>query len=152
MSEAAANRMVPQGAIIGAAALIAFSLLAAGVGRLTGMGAVHTDHLSAVRTLSFRFEDRTDGGIAVIAPETGATIGVVPAGTDGFVRTVLRSLAFDRQRHGVGAGPAFIVATWSDGRSTIDDPTTGRRVDLAAFGDANMKAFEHLVAMRGAKP
>lgn len=152
MSDIAVNRMVPPGAIIGAAALIAFSLVAAGVGRVTGVGAVRTDYVSTVKTIAFRFEDRADGGISVIAPETGAVIGVVPAGTDGFVRTVLRSLAFDRRRHGVGSGPAFVIATWSDGHSTIDDPTTGRRVDLAAFGDANMQAFEHLVTMRGVQP
>lgn len=152
MSAAAASRMVPPGAIVAAAALIGFSILVASVGRLTGVGAVHTEYLRAVRTMSFRFEDRADGGISVIAPETGVTIGVVPAGTDGFVRTVLRSLAFDRRRHGVGAQPAFIIAKWSDGHSTIDDPSTGRRIDLAAFGAANMQTFEHLVAMRGAKP
>jgi putative photosynthetic complex assembly protein len=152
MSEAVAVRMVPRGALLGAAALIGFSLVVASLGRLTGVGTVHTDYARTVQTMSFRFEDRTDGGISVIAPETGAAIGVVPAGVDGFVRTVLRSLAFDRQRHGVGAGPAFIIAKWADGHSTIDDPTTGRRVDLAAFGAANMQAFQHLVAMRGDKP
>ena len=152
MSEAVASRMVPKGAIIGAAVLIGFSLAAAGAGRLTGVGTVRTDYVNTVHTASFRFEDRNDGGISVIAPESGETIGVVPAGTDGFVRTVLRSLAFDRQRHGVGAGPAFVIAKWSDGHSTIDDPVTGRRVDLAAFGVANMQTFEHLIAMRGAKP
>jgi putative photosynthetic complex assembly protein len=152
MSAAAAGRMVPPGAIVAAAALIGFAILAASVSRLTGVGAVHTQYFSAVRTMSFRFEDRADGGISVIAPETGVTIGVVPAGTDGFVRTVLRSLAFDRRRHGVGPQPAFIIAKWSDGHSTIDDPATGRRVDLAAFGGANMQAFERLVAMRGATP
>src|ERR1700760_3111644 len=139
MSEAVANRMVPKGAIVGAAALVGFALVAARVGRLTGVGAVRADYAATVRTESFRFEDRADGGIAVIAPETGATLGVVPAGTDGFVRTVLRSLAFDRQRHGVGAGPAFVIARWADGHSTIEDPTTGRRVDLAAFGAVNMQ-------------
>ena len=151
MSEAVADRMVPKGAILGAAALIAFSLVAASLGRLTGVGTVRADYVNTVETAAFRFEDRADGGISVIAAETGATIGVVPAGTDGFVRTVLRSLAFDRQRHGVGAGPAFIIAKWSDGHSTIDDPTTGRRVDLAAFGDANMQTFVRLIAMREAK-
>jgi putative photosynthetic complex assembly protein len=146
MSEAVAERMVPRGALLGAAALIGFSLVAASLGRVTGVGTVRTDYAT------FRFEDRSDGGISVIAPESDATIGVVPAGTDGFVRTVLRSLAFDRQRHGVGARPAFVIAKWSDGHTTIDDPATGRRVDLAAFGAANMQAFEHVVALRRDKP
>jgi putative photosynthetic complex assembly protein len=152
MSEAVAERMVPRGALLGAAALIGFSLVAAGLGRVTGVGTVRTDYATTVQTASFRFEDRSDGGISVIAPESDATIGVVPAGTDGFVRTVLRSLAFDRRRHGVGAGPAFVIAKWSDGHTTIDDPVTGRRVDLAAFGAANMQAFEHVVALRRDKP
>ncbi len=152
MSEAVAQRMVPRGALLGAAALIGFSLVAAALGRVTGVGTVRADYATTVQSASFRFEDRSDGGISVIAPESDATIGVVPAGTDGFVRTVLRSLAFDRQRHGVGAGPAFVIAKWSDGHTTIDDPATGRRVDLAAFGAANMQAFEHVVALRRDKP
>lgn len=147
-----ADRMVPRGALIGAAALIVFSIVAAGVGRLTGVGAVRADYTDAVWAMSFRFEDRPDGGITVVAPESGATIGVVPAGSDGFVRTVLRSLAFDRERQGVGAGPAFVISKWSDGPITIDDPATNRRIDLAAFGAANMQSFEKVIAMRGDKP
>src|SRR5690242_20739248 len=152
MSPAAAERMVPRGAILGATALIVFSLVAAASGRLTGVGTVRTAHASAVRSQTFRFEDRPDGGISVIASDSGITLGLVPADTDGFVLTVLRILSFDRQRHGVGAGPVFVIARWSDGHSTIDDPATGRRVDLATFGAANMRAFEHLIAMRGDNP
>ena len=151
-NRAGADRMVPRGALIGAAALIVFSIVAAGFGRLTGVGTVRVDYGGAARSMSFRFEDRPDGGITVIAPESGAALGVVPAGSDGFVRTVLRSLAFDRERQGVGAGPAFVISRWSDGHTTIDDPATKRRVDLAAFGAANMQSFEKVIAMRGDKP
>jgi putative photosynthetic complex assembly protein len=149
MNEAVADRTVPRGAILGAVALIMFAILVAGIGRLTGVGAVRADYAGSVQTTSFRFEDRADGGISVIAPETGTVIGVVPAGTDGFVRTVLRSLAFDRRRHGVGSQPAFVITKWADGHSTLDDPVTGRRVDLAAFGAANMQTFTNLLTMRG---
>jgi hypothetical protein len=117
MSEAVAERKVPRGALLGAAALIGFSVIVAGLGRLTGVGTVRTDYATAVKTASFRFEDRSDGGISVIAPQ-----------------------------------PAFVIAKWSDGHTTIEDPATGRRVDLAAFGAANMKAFEHVVALRGVRP
>lgn len=152
VAAARAERMVPRRALVGAAALIGFAMVAAGIGRLTGIGTIRDSQTNPVQSFSFRFEDNVDGGIAVIAPESGATLGVVPAGTDGFVRTVLRSLAFDRKRHGVGGGPGFIIARWPDGHATIDDPVTGRRVDLAAFGSVNMQAFEHVVAMRGNKP
>jgi putative photosynthetic complex assembly protein len=149
MSETVADRAVPRGAILGAVALIVFAIVVAAGGRLTGVGAVRADYVRSVQTTSFRFEDRPDGGISVIAPETGAVVGVVPAGTDGFVRTVLRSLAFDRRRHHAGSEPAFLITKWADGHSTLDDPVTGRRVDLAAFGAANMQTFANLLTMRG---
>ena len=151
MNEAVADRTIPRGAILGAVALIMFAIVIAGIGRLTGVGTVRADYAKLVQTVSFRFEDRADGGISVIAPETGAVVGALAAGTDGFVRTVLRSLAFDRRRHGVDSQPAFVMTKWADGHSTLDDPATGRRVDLAAFGAANMQTFANLLTMRGGR-
>ena len=55
-----------------------------------------------VETMAFRFEDRSDGGIAVIAPESGTTIGVVSAGTDGFIRTNIAPAAEPRRRWAPG--------------------------------------------------
>jgi putative photosynthetic complex assembly protein len=152
MSHAVADRIVPKGALLGAAALIAFSIVTAGVGRVTGIGAMRAEYTTPMRSVSYRFEDRADGGISVIAPGSGAVIAVVPAGTDGFVRTALRSLAFDRRHHGIGAGPAFVINTWPNGQSTLDDPSTGRRISLGAFGAANMQAFVNLMTMGEGKP
>ena len=151
MSETIAERMVPRNALLGAAALIAFALVAAGVGRVTGKGLVHADQDAASQTAMFRFEDRPDGGISVIAPESGTTLGVLPAGEDGFIRTVLRSFAFDRQRRGMDSEPAFVLSRGPQGPTTIDDPATNVRVDLRAFGAANRQSFEKLMAMRGEK-
>jgi putative photosynthetic complex assembly protein len=152
MTEAVADRNVPRGALIGAAALISFAIVAAAVGKTTGFGASRTAHSAPLSSLSLRFEDRPDGGISVIAPETGSVVGLIEAGSDGFVRTVLRSMAFDRQRRGIGAEPPFSIVKWPNGQSTLDDPQTGRRIDLAAFGAGNMHSFAKLMAMEGAKP
>jgi len=152
MSEAVADRNVPRGALVGAAALIAFAIVAAAVGRVTGIGAVRVGYSAPIHTVALRFDDRPDGGISVIAPETGSVIGAIEVGTDGFVRTVLRSMAFDRQRRGIGSGPPFVIAKWPNGHSTLDDPSTGRRVDLVAFGAANMQTFTRLMTARGEKP
>ncbi|MET0678251.1 MAG: photosynthetic complex assembly protein PuhC [Bradyrhizobium sp.] len=152
MSAAVADRNVPRGALIGAAALISFAMVAAATGRVTGIGTVRGDYSAPSHTVALRFEDRSDGGISVIAPETGAVVGTVEAGTDGFIRTVLRSMAFDRQRRGIGSAPPFKIVTWPNGRSTIDDPSTGRRIDLAAFGVANMQTFTRLMTAVGDKP
>ncbi len=152
MSEVAADKTIPRGAILGAFALIMFALIAVSVARLTGIGTVHADHARAVQSTSLRFEDRPDGGIAVIAPDSGVVLGVIAPGTDGFIRTVLRSLAFDRQRYNIGSGPAFTLNKWSDRHATLDDPTTGRSIDLVAFGKTNMQAFSNVMIMAGGKP
>ena len=152
MSEIAAEQNIPKGAILGALALIVFTLVSVGVGRLTGVGTVHFDHANPVQSTELRFEDRPDGGISVIAPVSGAVLGVVEPGTDGFIRTVLRSLAFDRQRHHIGSGPAFTLNKWSGRHATLDDPSTGRSIDLVAFGKTNMQAFSNLMIMAGGKP
>ena len=95
MSHAAtAHRDVPRGALVGAGALIVFSIALAAFGRLTGIGTTHVDYTTLVQSATVRFEDRADGGISVIAPQTGDVIESIAPGTDGFVRTVLRSLAF----------------------------------------------------------
>lgn len=152
MSEAVVDRNVPRGALIGAAALISFAILAAAVGRLTGIGAVRAGYSVPVHAVALRFEDRPGGGISVIAPETGSVVEVIEPGTDGFVRTALRSLAFDRQRRGIGSGPPFVIAKWPNGHATLDDPATGRRVDLVAFGTVNMQTFTRLMTAEGGRP
>ncbi|CCD96360.1 conserved hypothetical protein [Bradyrhizobium sp. ORS 375] len=139
--------VIPKGALRAAFALVIFSLVAAGVGRWTGVGTVHTDHAAAVQTVALRFEDRPDGGISVVSPDSGKVVGIVEAGGDGFLRTVLRSMAFDRQRHAIGSGPAFTINRWADGRMSLDDPATGRRVDLGPFGDDNKRRFTELMTM-----
>ncbi|GLH81725.1 hypothetical protein SSBR45G_66340 [Bradyrhizobium sp. SSBR45G] len=144
---AEAEIFIPKGALRAAFALVAFALLAASVGRLTGMGTVRTDHVAAVQSVALRFEDRADGGISVVAPDSGKVVGVVEVGGDGFLRTVLRSMAFDRRRHAIGSGPAFTINRWSDGHLTLDDPATGRRIDLAPYGVDNMRRFTGLMAM-----
>ena len=154
MSDIAAehNTYISKGSILGAAALILFALVSVSAARLTGIGTVHTDHATRIDSISLRFEDRPDGGIAVIDPNSGSVLGVVQPGTDGFIRTVLRSLAFDRQRHHIGSGPAFTLSKWSDHHATLDDPSTGRSIDLVAFGQTNMQAFSNLMIMAGGKP
>jgi putative photosynthetic complex assembly protein len=134
--------LVPKGAIRAAFALVVFTVLAASVGRFTGVGTVRSDHAAMVQSVALRFEDRADGGVAVIAPEDNRLLDVVAAGHDGFLRTVLRSLA-------IGAGPSFAIDRWSDGHLTLNDPATGRSVDLAPFGRDNMQTFERLMAMGG---
>lgn len=149
MSESTESQPFPRGALLGAAALVGFALLATMVTRTTGIGASHMPPAVAVETRELRFEDRGDG--AVVATDPSGKVAVVAApGTNGFVRGVLRGLARERKRQDIGAMPPFVLTRWSDGRMTVSDPSTGRNVDLGAFGPSNWAAFANMLNTEGA--
>jgi putative photosynthetic complex assembly protein len=90
---------------------------------------------------SLRFIDRNDGGIDVLDAASGASVGDIAPGTNGFLRSTVPGMARERVRRGIGPDTAFILATHTDGRVTFDDPVTDRHIDLAAFGATNKQAF-----------
>ncbi len=152
MSEGFVDRPVPRGLLLGAAALVAFALVATAAVRVTGAGAARVPDVSAVSptaSVDLRFEDRPDGGVAVYDARGGEVVDVLPPGTNGFVRGVMRALARERRSHEVGAGPAVRLARWPDGRLSLEDPTTGRRIELVAFGPTNRDSFARLLNARG---
>lgn len=143
--------VVPKTAIRAAFALIVLTILLAGFGKMTGIGNVRGDRAVAAQSVSVRFEDRADGAIKVVSPANGDILDVVEAGNDGFVRTVLRGMAYERRRRAIDSGPAFTINRWADGHLTLDDPATGRSVDLAPFGTINMRRFVSLLDKGGAR-
>jgi putative photosynthetic complex assembly protein len=79
----------------------------------------------------------------------GRVVDVLPPGTNGFVRGVLRGLARERRRQEIGQQPPFRLTLWDDGRLSLEDETTGRRIELEAFGPTNLAAFARLLAAKG---
>lgn len=104
----------------------------------------------AVRDL--RFEDRPDGGVDIIDARTGAAVQVIAPGEGGFVRATLRGLARERKREELGRETPFRLAVWGDGRITLEDPATGRFVDLGAFGQTQRETFARLIAAGRSAP
>jgi putative photosynthetic complex assembly protein len=143
-------RSFPLGALIGAAVLIGFSLLAVTAARVSGIGQAEHRPPPAVQSVELRFEDRTDGAVLVFEGRSDDLVAVVEPGTGGFVRGVLRALVRDRRSQGGGAGEPFRLAQRADGRLTLEDPSTGRLIDLRAFGPTNEEAFARLLAGRRA--
>jgi putative photosynthetic complex assembly protein len=139
----------PPKALVGAAMLIAFTIITAATARWTGFGSIREPQASANRTRELRFDDRLDGAIAITQASDGRTISVIKPGTDGFVRTVMRSLARERRLHEGDRQVPFRLTRWADGRLSIEDPATGRRIDLGAFGTANTQAFARLMGKGG---
>jgi putative photosynthetic complex assembly protein len=142
----------PKAPLFGAGALIALALLSVVLVRTTGVGATRVPDSAPITARDFRFEDRTDGGIAVYDARDGRLVEVVAPGTNGFLRGTLRGLARERKRQGVGPLEPFRLTGKADGRLTLDDPTTGRRVDLEAFGPTNAGVFAELLTAKGATP
>ena len=91
-----------------------------------------------------RFEDRTDGSIAVIDYQTKQQVDVI-IGEAGFVRGALRALAQERKRREISSEPPFELIARQDGRLTLADPSTGRMIDLESFGLINSQHFARLL-------
>jgi putative photosynthetic complex assembly protein len=72
--------------------------------------------------------------VATIAPET-----------NGFVRGVLRGMFRTRKLESLGHDARFRLAREADGRLTLQDPQTGRQVELDSFGPTNSAAFADLL-------
>jgi putative photosynthetic complex assembly protein len=140
---------IPRGVLIGAGAMITVSLLLAFGTRVSGIGVTRLASVDAVATRMLRFEDRSDGAVAVWDTAQNDVIEVLAPGTNGFVRGVMRGLARDRKLLGIGHEAAFKLIRWADGRMSLEDPTTGRTIALEAFGPDNSKVFAEFF---GAQP
>ncbi len=141
-----ANRF-PRGPLLAAGFMVGLALTCATAGRLTG---AHVDPPVAqpVAERDLRFVDRADGGLDVLDAKDNQTIETVLPGTNGFIRAMMRGLATERKHEGFGPDAPFRLGAWSDGRLTLEDPATGRHVELAAFGSSNAGAFAQLLAER----
>lgn len=94
---------------------------------------------------SFVAADRGDGAVLLTDPATGRDVLLLAPGEDGFLRGTLRGLARDRRMRDLGPEAPFRLVAWSDGRLTLDDTATGRRLDLLAFGQTQVDAFARLL-------
>ena len=136
----------PRAPLIGLFAIVGLSLAAAVAGRMTHTSAVEPPTGALVAARDLRFADRSDG--AVVITDTGLNQVVdVLHGEQGFIRATLRGLARTRKSEGVGEGPSFRLTAWSDGRLTLDDASTGRHVELQAFGSSNVASFARLLPL-----
>lgn len=125
--------------ILAACGLVLASIAAVAAVRASGMPISVAD-APAIETRSLRFVDRDDGSVAVIDTANGQLVENI-VGQEGFVRGTLRGLARERKRQGIGPERPFHLVAHADGRLTLMDPATGRRVDLESFGPTNESEF-----------
>lgn len=139
------NKPFPRGALLGAGLLIAASIAFAATARHQDIGTVRTQEGVVESARLLQFEDGHDGSIRVLDQRTGTEVAHLESGTNGFLRGVLRALVRERRIHEATAKPPFQLTRWNDGRVTLEDPATGERIDLHAFGQTNLEAFTRLL-------
>lgn len=135
----------PRAPLFALGAMVIASVVAVAAVRVTGVGAVHVADAAPVATRDFRFEDRPDGSIVVLDPAGGGVVETVAPGSNGFLRGTMRGLARERMRQGVSPALPFTMVGRADGKLTLLDPGTGRRVDLGSFGPTNAAVFARLM-------
>jgi putative photosynthetic complex assembly protein len=144
------EQVVPRGALIGAAALIVATIALAAGARHARPATAAAPPLAEFADV--RFEDRPGGALAVLDAATGREVGALAPGTNGFVRGVLRGMFRGRKLESLGRDGRFRLARDEGGRLTLEDPATGRVVDLRSFGPTNAAAFDGLLAAAKGAP
>jgi putative photosynthetic complex assembly protein len=145
----ATPEQVPQAFLIAAGLLVAFTIvLVAGVRLFGGEdGAISID--GAVATRDVRFVDEPGGAVAVYAEPERRRIATLDPGSNGFLRGTLRALVRERRLNEVGDEAPFRLIRLADGAVVLEDPATGRRLHLGAFGPDNAGVFAGLLQMEG---
>jgi putative photosynthetic complex assembly protein len=139
------GQTVPRAALLGAAALIAATIALAAGARHARSGSAAAAASPPDEFADVRFEDRS-GAVVVLDAATGREVGALAPGTNGFVRGVLRGMFRGRKLEAIGREGSFRLARDGGGRLTLEDPATGRIVDLRSFGPANAAVFDGLLA------
>ena len=147
------EQTVPKGAIWFCAAVIGFTLIAAGAVRLgfvpvtASPVAVRTAaHLKPTATRTLSFADEAGGGLLITDVATGAVAQEIkPGEPSGFIRGLLRGMGRERRMKNVGKAVPYRLESWSNGQLSLTDTGTGRSIELSAFGPTNREAFAVLL-------
>jgi putative photosynthetic complex assembly protein len=149
MSQAVQEPVVPRGGVLAAAALVLFSLASVTTVRLTGVGEVHMTLPAAVQSRDLQFVDGNNGTVLVYDAADHQLIDTLAPGSNGFIRVVLRGLARERRLGDIGSQPPFRLTRYAGGQITLTDTSTGKQIDLGAFGSTNTEAFARLMNLHG---
>lgn len=143
------DNMVPRTALAAACGLVVISLAFTSIARIAQLPPSASpalmraaDHAAVVKTRSLRFTDRADGAVSIIDTATGKAAAIIePGSNSGFIRGVMRGYGRERRMRGIGPNAPVTLTLWQDGQLSLTDPSTGRSVELGAFGGTNRAAF-----------
>ena len=145
MSDPFEGRPFPREVLIGAALLIGFVIFAAALVRLTGVGSTEMPLAPTVESRQLVFIDNGDGTTTVRVPGEQGQVARLESGVDGFVLGVMRGMVRERNSYNADVDAPYVLSLREDGRLLFEDPLTGRRIDLRAFGPTNAGSFAQLL-------
>ncbi len=102
-----------------------------------------TTAMTGFRALTF--DDGADGEVLITDSQSGEVVETLYSG-HGFLRATLRSLAKTRLDQGYPMDGPFHLEQYASGQLLLIDPSTGKTIDLWAFGAPNKAAFEKYVS------
>ncbi|MFM9978286.1 MAG: photosynthetic complex assembly protein PuhC [Sphingomonadaceae bacterium] len=149
-----AQEPFPKGMLILAGVLVGTALSVVSVARIAGLPPAASPiaeraaaGVQALATRDLRFTDEADNSVRIVDVSTGSVAGIVAAGSEtGFIRGVMRGLARERTKAGLGAdAAAFRLTAWANGQLSLTDLATGRTIELNGFGTTNVAAFRALL-------
>ncbi|KAA6182839.1 phosphonoacetaldehyde hydrolase [Thiohalocapsa marina] len=144
MSDPFEGRPFPREVLIGAALLIGFVIAATVMVRLTGVGGTEMPITPVVESRQLVFIDNGDGTTTVRVPDEGR-VADLESGVDGFVLGVMRGMVRERNAYDAPLDAPYLLSRREDGRLLFEDPSTGRIIDVRAFGPTNMESFARLL-------
>jgi putative photosynthetic complex assembly protein len=145
MSDPFEGRPFPREVLIGAALLIGFVIAAAALVRFTGFGSTEMPLAPMVESRQLVFVDNGDGTTTVRVPGEDGQVATLESGVDGFVLGVMRGMVRERNSYHADVDAPYVLSLLEDGRLLFEDPLTGRRIDLRAFGPTNAGSFAQLL-------
>jgi len=86
-----------------------------------------------------------ENGETLILDHAGNVLLNFPKEEENFVSTVTKVLERDRKKIGVSKNSSVLLRLSNSDRISIFDPQTEREIDLAGFGEGNIKVFYDLL-------
>jgi len=141
------GRPFPRAVLIGAALLIGFVILAAAMVRVTGVGGTETPLPPVLESRELVFLDNGDGTTTVEIAGDQGTLAELKSYVDGFVLGVMRGMVRERKAYDAPLDAPYVLSLREGGLLLFEDPLTGRRIDLRAFGPTNTASFARLLRL-----
>ena len=139
------NIDVPKPVLYAAGLLILIMISIATFSKQTGIGRTEVIFAEIIEHRDLFFEDLANGDIHVMDANDNSTITTLHTGEGAFIRGVMRGLVRERRSYQSGPEIPFELCKHADGRYSINDPVTKRRIDLNPFGESNIEMFSKLL-------